>query len=202
MGRLHRDGVRGCRESGDRRGDRAHAALECRGRRCRGARRDGRVPRMASHAARRADPIPLQAQEPARRAHRRARATDHGREREDVRRSESGDPSRDRERRSRVRHPAHDAGLYPRGRDAGCGRDADPAATGRRGRDHAIQLSGDDPVLVPAVRDRLWQHPRAQAVGTGAAHDATRGGAARDDGIARWRRQSRQRRTHSRRCVD
>ena len=32
-------------------------------------------------------------------------------------------------------------------------------------RDHAVQLPGDDPALVPAVRDRLRQHVHPQALG-------------------------------------
>ena len=32
------------------------------------------------------------------------------------------------------------------------------------GGDHAVQLPGHDPALVPALRDRLRQHVRAQAV--------------------------------------
>ena len=47
-------------------------------------------------------------------------------------------------------------------------RDGSPA--GRRGRrDHPVQLPGDDPALVPAVRDRLRQHLRAEALGAGPA---------------------------------
>ena len=42
-------------------------------------------------------------------------------------------------------------------------RRARPPAGRRRRRDHAVQLPGDDPALVPAVRDRLRQrlHPQA-----------------------------------------
>ena len=32
-------------------------------------------------------------------------------------------------------------------------------------RDHAVQLPGDDPALVPALRDRLREHVHPQAVG-------------------------------------
>ena len=35
---------------------------------------------------------------------------------------------------------------------------------GRRRRDHPVQLPGDDPDLVPAVRDRLRQHLHPQAL--------------------------------------
>ena len=34
----------------------------------------------------------------------------------------------------------------------------DPPATRRRRRHHAVQFPGDDPVLVPALRDRLRQY--------------------------------------------
>ena len=40
------------------------------------------------------------------------------------------------------------------------------------GRDHAVQLPGDDPAVVPAVRDRLRQHVHPQAVRARAADRA------------------------------
>ena len=47
-------------------------------------------------------------------------------------------------------------------------RDGPPA--GRRGRrDHPVQLPGDDPALVPALRDRLRQHLHPQALRAGPA---------------------------------
>ena len=43
-------------------------------------------------------------------------------------------------------------------------RDGAPAGRRRR-RDHALQLPGDDPALVPALCDRLRQHLRPEALG-------------------------------------
>ena len=56
------------------------------------------------------------------------------------------------------------------GREARGGRERrrrrpGPPAGRRRRRDHAVQLPGDDPPLVPPLRDRVRQHVRPQAVG-------------------------------------
>ena len=52
-------------------------------------------------------------------------------------------------------------------------RRRDVAAAGRRRRrDHPVQLPGDDPALVPALRDRLREHVHPQAVGARPAHAA------------------------------
>ena len=72
--------------------------------------------------------------------------------------------ARDRVDRGRLRDPAPAQGREPRGRRARRRRRA-RAPAGRRGRrDHPVQLPGDDPALVPALRDRLRQHVHPQAV--------------------------------------
>ena len=50
----------------------------------------------------------------------------------------------------------------------------DPPAGGRVRGDRAVQLPGDGAVLVPAVRDRVRQHVRPQALRAGAADPADR----------------------------
>ncbi len=56
----------------------------------------------------------------------------------------------------------------------GRGRNADSSAAGRRCRDHAVQFSGDDTVLVSALRHRLRQHTGAEAKRARAADHAPR----------------------------
>ena len=68
-----------------------------------------------------------------------------------------------------------------------------PAGRRRRG-DHAVQLPGDDPALVPALRARLRQHLRAQAVRAGPAR-------LRADRRADRRRSRRSRRAWSTSCT-
>ena len=70
------------------------------------------------------------------------------------------------------------------------------APAGRRGRrDHPVQLPGDDPALVPALRDRLRQHLRPQALRAGpAAGGADRRAGRRGRGDPGRRRQPRPRR--------
>ena len=60
----------------------------------------------------------------------------------------------------------------------------DSPAAGRRGGHHAVQFSGDDSVLVSALRDRVRKHVRPEAVGARAADHAPRDGADREDGLA------------------
>ena len=55
--------------------------------------------------------------------------------------------------------------------------------------DHAVQLPGDDPAVVPAVRDRLRQHVHPQAVRARAAHRAQALRAAGRNGLAERRHQ-------------
>ena len=95
------------------------------------------------------------------------------------------DPGRRRRRgrpRDRVGRVGGGDPAPAQGRDAGGrrrrGRRRAGAPAGRRGRrDHALQLPGDDPALVPALRDRLRQHLPAQALRAGPAP----GGADRRD---------------------
>ena len=79
------------------------------------------------------------------------------------RRARRGAP-RDRVDRGGLRHPAPAEGREPRGRRDRSGRRAGAPAGRRLRRDHAVQLPGDDPALVPALRDRLRQHLHPQAV--------------------------------------
>ena len=75
---------------------------------------------------------------------------------------------------ARLRDPDDDAGPHARGRLAQHRRRDDPPAGRRVRRDRPVQLPGDGAVLVPAVRDRLRQHVRPQAVRAGAADAADR----------------------------
>ena len=109
-------------------------------------------------------------------------------------RSQSRTAPRHRECRSRLRHSHDDAGLQPRRRRSRHRRDHDPPATRSRGRDHAVQFSRHDSVLVSALRDRVRKYFDPEAVRARAAHDASRIRVARADGIAAGRSQSRQRR--------
>ena len=60
--------------------------------------------------------------------------------------------------------PSPAEGREPRGRRSRRRRGDGPPA-GRRGRrDHPVQLPGDDPAVVPALRDRVRQHVHPQAV--------------------------------------
>ena len=100
----------------------------------------------------------------------------------------------DRDGRGRVRDPDDDAGPDPGGRLAQHRRrDDPPAGRGVRG-DRAVQLPGDGAVLVPAVRDRVREHVRAQAVRAGAADPADRVRGARRARAAAGRGEPRQRR--------
>ena len=55
-------------------------------------------------------------------------------------------------------------GQQPRGHRLGHRRADDPPAGRRRRRHHAVQLPGDDPAVVPALRGRLRQRAHHQAV--------------------------------------
>ena len=111
---------------------------------------------------------PRGARLPPRRAHR-PRHRGHG---QGARRRPRRGRPRHRVDRGRLRHPDADEGREPGGRRDRARR-RDVAAARRRGRrDHAVQLPGHDPALVPAVRDRLRQHVHPQAVGAGPAHTA------------------------------
>ena len=99
----------------------------------------------------------------------------------------------------RVRDPDDDAGPRARGRLAQHRRRDDPPAGRRLRRDRAVQLPGDGAVLVPAVRDRVRQHVRAQALRAGPADAADRLRGARRARAAAGRRQPRQRRPRGRR---
>ena len=80
----------------------------------------------------------------------------------------------DRDGRGRDRDPDDDAGPDPRGRLARHRRRDDPPAGRRLRGDRPVQLPGDGPVLVPAVRDRLRQHLHLEAVRAGPADPADR----------------------------
>ena len=82
--------------------------------------------------------------------------------------------ARHRERRGRHRHPVADDGQQPRGHRLGHRRADDPSAGRRRRRDHAVQLPRHDSALVPALRRRLRQHGRPQAIREDAADDGAR----------------------------
>ena len=93
---------------------------------------------------------------------------------QDARRRPRRGRAHDRDGRVRLRDPDDDAGPRARGRLAQHRRRDDPPA-GRRVRgDRAVQLPGDGAVLVPAVRDRVRQHVRAQALRAGPADAADR----------------------------
>ncbi len=100
----------------------------------------------------------------------------------------------DRDGRGRVRDPDRRCRVGAGGRRAGRRRGDDPPAGRRVRRDRAVQLPGDGPVLVPAVRDRVRQRVHPQAVRAGAADAADRVRGARLDRAAAGRRQPRQRR--------
>ena len=89
-----------------------------------------------------------------------------------------GQDARGRRRRGRPRDrvgrvgggdPPPAQGRDARGRRRRGRRRAGPPAGRRRRRDHALQLPGDDPALVPALRDRLRQQLPAQALRAGPA---------------------------------
>ena len=69
-------------------------------------------------------------------------------------RSAAGSSRSSRRRRSRTCSRARRWRASRPGVDVETG----PPAGRRRRRDHAVQLPGDDPALVPALRDRLRQH--------------------------------------------
>ena len=164
LGRRRRQRDARRRESRDRRRRGARPALQ-RGRRGRSRPRRARglsglaADRPAEAGARRDGASRGALGEP--RADRAARHRGHG---QDTRRRAGRGPARDRVDRGGLRHPASAQGREPRGR-RGRGRRRDgPPAGGRRRRDHAVQLPGDDPAVVPAVRDRLRQHVHPEAV--------------------------------------
>ena len=119
---------------------------------------------MAPHAARRPDPAAVSTQGAARRARHGDRTVHHAGMREDPRRGGRRAPARHRERRGRHRHPDADARQQPRGHRVGHRRADDPPAGRHRRRHHAVQLSGDDSAVVPAVRGRLRQRDHHQAL--------------------------------------
>ena len=89
-----------------------------------------------------------------------------------------GQDPRRRRRRGRPRHrvgrvggrdPAPAEGRDARGRRRRRRRRDGAPAGRRRRRDHPVQLPGDDPALVPALRDRLRQHLHPQALRAGPA---------------------------------
>ena len=130
----------------------------------------------------------------ARCAQRGPRSVGHDRDGQDARRRARRGRAHDRDGRVRLRDPDDDAGPHPRGRLAQHRRRDDPPAGRRLRRDRAVQLPGDGAVLVPAVRDRLRQHVRPQALRAGAADPADRVRGARRARSAAGRREPRQRR--------
>ena len=100
-----------------------------------------------------------------RRPSRRARRAGHRGHGQDARRRPRRGRPRDRVGGVGGRRAPPDEGPEPRGRSARDRRRAGAPAGRRRRRDHAVQLPGDDPALVPAQRDRHRQLVRAQALG-------------------------------------
>ena len=174
--------------------DRRRAAVVGNRRRQGGEGRVGRAAGVAADAGRRSHPAAVPAQGAARRALQRDRQAHHAGVRQDARRVGRRAQARHRERRGRDRHPVADDGQQPRGHRLG-DRRADDSSAGRgRRRHHAVQLSRHDSALVPAVRRRLRQHGRPQAVGEDAAHDGARAPADRAGRIPVRRGQPRARR--------
>ena len=103
-----------------------------------------------------------------------ARPQGHHRDGQDARRRHRRGRAHDRDGRGRLRAPDDDAGPQPRGRlDQHRRRDRPPAGRRLRG-DRALQLPGHGAVLVLAVRHRLRQRVRAQAVRAGPDDPADR----------------------------
>src|SRR6185437_13761947 len=119
---------------------------------------------VAADAAGRAQPVLVPVQGGAGVGARGAGARHHAGVRQDVGRGSRRAAARHRERRGGVRDSAVAAGRARRGYRAGDGRAAAAAAVGGGGGDHAVQLPGDDSVVVSAVGDRLRQHVRPQAL--------------------------------------
>ncbi len=100
----------------------------------------------------------------------------------------------DRKCRGGLRNAGADSGLQLRGHRRRHRRGHDPSAA-RRVRDHLpVQFSRHDSVLVPAVRDRLWQHRHSETIGARAADDAESDAADRHDRPAGWSGQPGERR--------
>ena len=136
-----------------------------------------RAPRGARQPPRRADP---------------ARHRGHG---QGARRRPRRGRPRHRVDRGRLRGADADEGREPRGRRDRRRRRDVAAAGRRRRRDHPVQLPGDDPALVPPLRDRLREHVHPQAVGARPAHAAAdRRAGRRDRGDPGRRGQHRPRR--------
>ena len=157
------------RARGPRPRDAASSRRECRSPerptwtpRCGGPRRPAGLARGAAAGA-----GPRGAR-PARRAGRAppgARRAGHRRHGQDARRRGRRGRARDRVGRVGGGDPPPAQGRDPRGGRHGPRRRAGPPA-GRRGRrDHPLQLPGDDPALVPALRGRLRQRLHPQALG-------------------------------------
>ena len=179
----------------DRRGARPHAAVAGRGSRSGRPGGGPRVSGLAARAGHRAGAVPVQAEDAARENSSRTwRAPSPWRpaRRSPNRAARCG--GRSRTSRSRAARPMLIQGYNSEDIAGGHRRDDDPPAA-RRLRDHrAVQLPRDDPVLVPAVRDRLRQHRRRQAVRARAADDAEGVRAARRPEAAAGRREPGERR--------
>ena len=157
------------------------------------------LPRVARGVDDRPGPQAVRAARAAGGAQRRHGPVGDGRDGQDDRRRAGRGGPRDRDGRGGVRDPDDDAGPHPRGRQPQHRRrDDPPAGRGVRG-DRPVQLPRDGAVLVSALRDRVRQHVRAQALRAGAADPADRLRGTGCAGAAAGRGQSRQRRPRDRR---
>ena len=150
--------------------------------------------RDQSAAARpRADEVPRARQPRLRQDRRRSRA----RARQDRRRRQGRPAARPRSGRVRHRHPASAEGrVHGRRRPRHRSLFHAPAAR-RRGRHHAVQLSGHDPAVEVRTRDRLRQRLHPQAVRARPRRADAAGGAVHGSGTAGRHPQRRQRRQGS-----
>src|ERR1700730_13843882 len=83
-----------------------------------------------------------------------------------------------------------------RGSHARGGASFSPPAAGRGRRYHAVQFSGNDSILVPALRHCMRQHAGAETFRARTPHDAPGCRTHRKDGAAAGRRQSCEWRAH------
>ena len=159
--RFHSRGSR----PGDRRAGRPRPALRRGGRRRGRPRRAAGAARLAQGAAAGEGPAGTRAPRRAGPASRRARRARHRRHGQDAGGCQRRGRPRHRVGRVGRRHPPSAQGREPRGGRVRHRRRAG-APAGRCGRrDHALQLPGDDPALVPALRGRLRERVHPQALG-------------------------------------
>ena len=172
MGHAERHGMAGRAQPGHSGDHRPGPTVDCRRR-----GRDGRdggtgVRRLAPNPRDRTHFLFVQVPTTHQGLLRGRRAHDHPRGGKDHRRGPGRAAARCRERRGGCRPPFIGHGIQHRGCRQRHRRDHD-SATARRGRRHrAVQLPGHDSPVVPAVRNRMWQLFRPEAVRTGSADDA------------------------------